>query len=162
MLDAGYWMVDAGCSLREVDYYWLSDRRVGQWQRAIGIMRFGKWRMNWRFEFIKWHWRNYQSLKCLRKPVRSVAPRSRFQATSSKVFGRKRYKNDFIRFLIYALASCDETRDHVEFLYETGSLKDESIFQDLGKQYDILGKKINTFLKRVIEQHLAPKEVSGQ
>ena len=77
-------------------------------------------------------------------------------------FGRRRYKNDFIRFLIYALASCDETRDHVEFLYETGSLKDESIFQDLIKQYDILGKKINTFLKRVIEQHLAPKEVIGQ
>ena len=77
-------------------------------------------------------------------------------------FGRRRYKNDFIRFLIYALASCDETRDHVEFLYETGSLKDESIFQDLGKQYDILGQKINTFLKRVIEQNLAPKEVSGQ
>ena len=77
-------------------------------------------------------------------------------------FGRRGYKNDFIRFLIYALASCDETSDHMEFLYETGSLKDESIFQDLGKQYDILGKKINTFLKRVIEQHLAPKEVSGQ
>ncbi len=64
-------------------------------------------------------------------------------------FGRRRYKNDFIRFLIYALASCDETRDHVEFLYETGSLKDESLFQDLSKQYDILGKKINTFLKEL-------------
>ena len=32
-------------------------------------------------------------------------------------FGRKRHKNDFIRFLIYALASCDETRDRLEFLY---------------------------------------------
>ena len=77
-------------------------------------------------------------------------------------FGRRRYKNDFIRFIIYALASCDETRDHMEFLYETGSLKDESLFQDLRRQYDILGKKINTFLKRVIEQHLAPEEVAGQ
>jgi len=77
-------------------------------------------------------------------------------------FGRKRYKNDFIRFLIYALASCDETRDHLEFLFETGSLKDASFFKDLSKQYDILGKKINNFLKKVIEQHLVPKEVSGQ
>ena len=76
--------------------------------------------------------------------------------------GRKRYKNDFIKFLIYALASCDETRDHLEFIYETGSLKDASLFENLRKQYDILGKKINTFLKRVIEQHLVPKEVSGQ
>ncbi len=77
-------------------------------------------------------------------------------------FGRKRYKNDFIRFLIYALASCDETRDHLEFLFETGSLKDASFFKDLSKQYDILGKKINNFLKRVIEQHLVPKEASRQ
>jgi len=77
-------------------------------------------------------------------------------------FGRKRYRNDFIRFLIYALASCDETRDHLELLFETGSLKDSSLFEDLSKQYDILGRKINTFLKRVIEQHLVPKEVSGQ
>ena len=77
-------------------------------------------------------------------------------------FGRKRYKNDFIRFLIYALSSCDETRDHLEFLFETGSLKDALLFEDLSKRYVILGKKINTFLKRVIEQHLAPKEVSRQ
>ncbi len=77
-------------------------------------------------------------------------------------FGRRRYKNDFIKFLIYALSSCDETRDHLEFLFETGSLKDASFFEDLSKQYDILGKKINTFLKRVTEQHLVPKEVSGQ
>ena len=74
-------------------------------------------------------------------------------------FGRRRYKNDFIRFLIYALASCDETRDHLGFLSETGSLKDASLYEELGKQYDILGRKLNNFLKRVIEQHLAPKEV---
>ncbi len=71
-------------------------------------------------------------------------------------------KNDFIRFLIYALASCDETRDHLEFLFETGSLKDASLHEELSKRYDILGKKINNFLKVVIEKHLAPKEVNGQ
>ena len=77
-------------------------------------------------------------------------------------FGRRRYKNDFIKFLIYALSSCDETRDHLEFLFETGSLKDALLFEDLSKRYDILGKKINHFLKRVIEQHLAAKEVVRQ
>ncbi len=75
-------------------------------------------------------------------------------------FGRRKYKNDFIKFLIYALASCDETREHLELLFETGSLKDTSLFKNLSKQYDILGKKINTFLKRVIEQHLVPKRGS--
>jgi four helix bundle protein len=31
-------------------------------------------------------------------------------------YGRRRYKQDFIRFLTYAHASCDETIDHLETL----------------------------------------------
>ncbi len=37
-------------------------------------------------------------------------------------YGRRRYKSEYIRFLIFALASCDETREHLEILRETGSL----------------------------------------
>lgn len=33
-------------------------------------------------------------------------------------YGRRRYKNDFIRFLTFAHASCDETIDHLETLYK--------------------------------------------
>jgi len=40
-------------------------------------------------------------------------------------FGRKRYKDDFIRFLTIAHASCSETIEHLEILYDTGSLKKE-------------------------------------
>ncbi|WP_245539737.1 four helix bundle protein [Psychroflexus tropicus] len=36
-------------------------------------------------------------------------------------YGRRRYKNDHIRFIVYALSSNDETVDHLEMLYETGS-----------------------------------------
>ena len=36
-------------------------------------------------------------------------------------YGRRRYKNDYIRFIIYALASNDETIDHLETLYKTKS-----------------------------------------
>src|SRR4051794_34671890 len=39
-------------------------------------------------------------------------------------FGRRRYKNDFVKYLTYALASCDETIDHLEMLKETSSLTD--------------------------------------
>ena len=42
-------------------------------------------------------------------------------------YGRRDYKQDYIRFLVIALASNDETTDHLETLYETGSLKDEII-----------------------------------
>jgi len=73
-------------------------------------------------------------------------------------FGRRRYKNEFIKFLTYALASCDETRDHLDFLFETGSMVDKLFFDDLCKRYDILGRKINKFLQGVIIGHLAPKE----
>lgn len=77
-------------------------------------------------------------------------------------FGRNRYKNDYIKFLTYALASCDETRDHLEILYETGSLKDKALFEYLCKCYDILGRKINNFRQRVINSHQAPADQIGQ
>lgn len=38
-------------------------------------------------------------------------------------FGRRRYKQEFIKFLTYSLASCDETTTHLDTLYETKSVK---------------------------------------
>lgn len=37
-------------------------------------------------------------------------------------YGRRRYQSEYIKFLTYALASCDETKAHLELLHETGSL----------------------------------------
>ena len=54
---------------------------------------------------------------------------------------------DIHRIIIYALASTDETIDHLETLYETESLTDEILYEDLSKRLHILGKKINSFLK---------------
>ena len=34
-------------------------------------------------------------------------------------YGRRFYKGDYIRFIIYALASNDETIDHLDMLFET-------------------------------------------
>ena len=48
-------------------------------------------------------------------------------------YGRRYYKQDFIRFLIYSHASCDETIDHLEILYETKSLKDDELFNNLNQ-----------------------------
>lgn len=77
-------------------------------------------------------------------------------------YGRRRYKNEFVKFLNYALASCDETREHLEFLFETGSLTDKALFDDLSKRYDILGKTTNNFLQSVIAGHMAPKEPNSK
>ena len=34
-------------------------------------------------------------------------------------YGRKKYKNDFVKFLVYAQASCDETEVHLSFIHES-------------------------------------------
>lgn len=68
-------------------------------------------------------------------------------------YGRRRYKNDFIRFLIYSHASVDETRDHLETLYETKSLTDNDIFKELSEKLNTLGKKLYQFIEAVESGH---------
>jgi len=68
-------------------------------------------------------------------------------------YGRKRYKLDFIRFLVIAHSSNDETIDHLETLYETSSLKSKEKFDDLHLRLDTLGKKLNTFIMAVTKGH---------
>ncbi|MBM4140563.1 MAG: four helix bundle protein [Nitrospira sp.] len=67
-------------------------------------------------------------------------------------YGRKRYKNEFIQFLTYVLASCDETKTHLEMLYETSSLN-EKVYQELFQEYKRLGPKIFNFRETVIKKH---------
>ncbi len=62
-------------------------------------------------------------------------------------FGRRRYKSDFIKFLIYAQSSCDETKSQLEMiklLYP--NIPD---FQELLPEYENLGKKLNNFTQYV-------------
>lgn len=68
-------------------------------------------------------------------------------------YGRRRYKHDYIRFLIYSQASTDETIDHLETLFETGSLKDELLFKSLSEKLSLLGKKIYRFIESVEKHH---------
>ena len=68
-------------------------------------------------------------------------------------YGRRRYKQDFIRFLVYAHSSVDETRDHIETLYETKSLTDKEIFKKISGKLDLLGKKLYLFIKSVEKNH---------
>lgn len=63
-------------------------------------------------------------------------------------YGRKRYKQDFIKFLTYSHASNLETLCHLEkleFLYP--NLAEE--LDLIRKEYDILGSKIFSFLRYV-------------
>ncbi|HEY6627298.1 MAG TPA: four helix bundle protein [Ignavibacteriaceae bacterium] len=72
-------------------------------------------------------------------------------------YGRRRYKNEFIKFITYAIASTDETIDHLETLFETESLKDKALSENLHKKSNLLDKKLIKFLESVNKQHIREK-----
>jgi four helix bundle protein len=71
------------------------------------------------------------------------------KATIVEGYGRKQYKAEFIKFLVYSLGSNDETTDHLENLYNTKSLQDEVLYHLIHEKLEILGKKINLFIKGI-------------
>ena len=83
----------------------------------------------------------------------SQVRRSSKAVTSAIVegFGRRRYKADYIKHLIYAQAECDETILHLDFLFETESWKDEEQYKSLINDYDTFSKRINKFTQWVEE-----------
>jgi four helix bundle protein len=87
----------------------------------------------------------------IRKSSKSV------KSTIVEGYGRRRYKQEFIRFLSYAIASNDETIDHLETLFETGSLTDEELYNKIHHNLGILGRKLNLFIQSVEKGHLSEK-----
>jgi four helix bundle protein len=79
----------------------------------------------------------------IRRSIKSV------KATIVEGYGRKKYKAEFLKFLVYALASNDETTDHLETLYKTKSLTDEVLYNSVHAKLQTLGKKLNLFIKGV-------------
>ena len=75
------------------------------------------------------------------------------KATIVEGYGRRRYKQDFIRFLTYSAGSNDETIDHLENLFETKSLIDEDLYNSLKNRLDKLGRKLNLFIQSVNKGH---------
>ena len=72
-------------------------------------------------------------------------------------YGRRKYKHDWIKFIVYALSSNDETMDHLENLWDTKSLLEEQVYIRLKIKIERLGRMLNVFLKRVEEQHQSIK-----
>ena len=87
----------------------------------------------------------------IRKSSKSV------RSTIVEGYGRRRYKQEFLRFLTFALASNDETIDHLETLFETGSLTDRPLYDNLHERTEILGKKLNLFIQSVQKNHISEK-----
>ncbi len=72
-------------------------------------------------------------------------------------YGRRKYKQELLHFLIIAIASTDETLDHLETLFQTKSFKDEEKYERLHKRLEELGRKLNSFIKAVEKHHRSDK-----
>ena len=85
----------------------------------------------------------YEEGSQIRRSIKSV------KSNIVEGYGRRRYKQDYIKFLTYSISSNDETIDHLETLFETGSFKNMELYNDFHNRLDILGKKINLFLQAI-------------
>ena len=132
-LDARYWQPEPGMSYRNLDIWRLARKA------AVEIHKMSLSELH-RFEL-------YEEGSQIRRSSKSVV------ANIVEGYGRRRYKADFVRFLTCALASCDETREHLELLRETGSLKNKDRFDQLYLQNDELGRKLNRFIQTVELKH---------
>jgi len=63
-------------------------------------------------------------------------------------YGRKKYKAEFIKFLIYSHSSCDETILHLNFITDTHKNIVTNV-DELISSYNELGSKINSFIQYV-------------
>jgi len=71
-------------------------------------------------------------------------------------YGRRRYKAEFIKFLIYAHASCDETIVHLNFIKDSHTKYTDEC-KELIDAYEELGGKINRFIQFVEKDWKAPR-----
>lgn len=85
--------------------------------------------------------------------------RSSKSASSNIVEGYslRNYKADYIHSLYRSYTECEETGEHLKFLYETDSLKDKELFEYFYKEYDELGKMIFSFINSVEKGHKSKK-----
>jgi four helix bundle protein len=83
----------------------------------------------------------YEEGSQIRRSIKSV------KSTIVEGYGRRKYLQEYIRFLTYSISSNDETTDHLENLWDTESLINKELFDDLHTRLDVLGKKLNRFLQ---------------
>ena len=77
-------------------------------------------------------------------------------------YGRRRYVMEYIRFLTFSIASNDESIDHLETLFETGSMQNKLLYDDLHEKLETLGKKLNLFIQSIERNFHQQQTTSNQ
>lgn len=79
----------------------------------------------------------------IRRSVKSV------KSNIVEGYGRKIHPKEYLRFLTFAHSSLDETKDHLETLFKTKSLKDKVCYDRIHSNIELLGKKLYSFKQSV-------------
>jgi len=137
LLDAGFWMLDDRMSYKKLQIWQLARELVTDIHKMT-LTKLPKFEM-------------FEEGSQIRRSIKSV------KSTIAEGYGRRRYKQEFIRFLIYAIASNDETIDHLETLFETKSLTDNGVYETIHNKLEVLGKKLNLFIQSVEKGHISEK-----
>jgi len=84
----------------------------------------------------------YETGSQIRRASKSVS------ANIVEGYGRRRYQADYVKFLVYAQSSCDETNEWLIYI--------EDLYQDLQQdaatllgEIDRLGRQLNVFIQSV-------------
>ena len=91
----------------------------------------------------------YEEGSQIRRSIKSV------KSNIVEGFGRRRHKQEYLRFLDFSYASLLETIDHLETLHETGSLTDLDLFTALDDRLTQLSKALFAFTRSVEQHHRA-------
>lgn len=76
----------------------------------------------------------YEEGSQIRRSVKSV------KSNLVEGYGRRRYKQEFIRFLTYSLAPCDETTDHLKRFSKQNLSKTRTYMRDFTTDWKHWGK----------------------
>jgi four helix bundle protein len=93
----------------------------------------------------------YEEGSQIRRSIKSV------KSNIVEGFGRKRYRYEYIKFLTYALASNDETIDHLRNLVDTKSFVDKEVSDDWFKRLNTLGRKLYLFRNAIENNYQSVK-----
>lgn len=63
-------------------------------------------------------------------------------------YGRRSYPREYVRFLIFAQASCHESREHLKTAFNRNYCSKED-FSDLDDKFDHIGKMLTLLIKKV-------------
>jgi len=94
---------------------------------------------------------HFMSLKLPKYELYELGSQTRRSAQSirsniAEGYGRRNYKSDFHKFLIYSYASLIETESHLEMIFELYQLEECS---GILEKYHALGKQLSKFISFV-------------